>query len=378
MATSAYEQINPLNSYADAVKYIEKTKPIRGSGNIPLGKRRDNDRFRIEKLANGDIACWHYDVQLVTYHPDGTVTIDPTNNVHIRSGKRTPYWSTSDTYFIGEILYAYYLSVNTRRGVLMIKDRRSDEKFLLEPTKAYHFKLDHDKRTLTPMDEANGLPTLKLNRTATNNVRQRYGQFYRYMKGMLGVRKEVHEHTYFDTYGDEVHDSFQTVMFTAGEFAEVVPLAERQERHMKTATKYFDWMTYGKLPCDKPPVNSQRGEYDAVSGSYVVKYVTEPYEKWKANTETLLAWMSATEDDPEQHDKYRKAFSLIGVCAAENRHRLIPNLEITFSVRVEKIQKMADEIIFKYHSEEVLEPTTLKPGLVPSTKYESWVTRDKD
>jgi hypothetical protein len=37
-----------------------------------------------------------------------------------------------------------------------------------------------------------------------------------------------------------------------------------------------------------------------------------------------------------------------------------------------------DEIIFKYHSEEVIEIAPAKEGTVPTAKYLKWVTRDKD
>ena len=47
-----------------------------------------------------------------------------------------------------------------------------------------------------------------------------------------------------------------------------------------------------------------------------------------------------------------------------------------FTLEPESFGKVMDEIIFKYHSEEVFELVQAKPNTVPSLKYETWVTRE--
>lgn len=71
--------IPALGNYAEALRVYEKTAPLRGSAdkNIkPLGHRRAMHKsFR--KLKDGSIACKLYHTDVVVFHPDNTITLDP-------------------------------------------------------------------------------------------------------------------------------------------------------------------------------------------------------------------------------------------------------------------------------------------------------------
>lgn len=63
-----------IRSYVDAVSYLERTKPLRGSDERPLRKRGEKHKT-IRRLNDGSVACTLYNTDLVVYHPDDTVSI---------------------------------------------------------------------------------------------------------------------------------------------------------------------------------------------------------------------------------------------------------------------------------------------------------------
>ena len=92
-------------------------------------------------------------------------------------------------------------------------------------------------------------------------------------------------------------------------------------------------------------------------------------------TEMILALAKTPADDPEQHEKFRQAFVWLafytfGAWEANHKH--------TIMVEVDAFGKAMDEIIFKYHSEEVFERVPAKHGAIPNLKYEAWVTREEE
>lgn len=64
-----------LATYAAAEQYIHETTPIRGWGTIPLGPRTKHKHMNIRKDSAGDIHVRLYDLDIITYHPDDTLTL---------------------------------------------------------------------------------------------------------------------------------------------------------------------------------------------------------------------------------------------------------------------------------------------------------------
>jgi len=210
MSYSSYGYIPYLDNYTEAFKVFSTTEPIRGSKpvRVPLGRRQDSTKFGISKDLNGDIHLSLYGHTGIVFHADNhTLTIGDT------SGKRHWRWSSCDSYFILSVLGRYIKNARTDRGRLVL-ETRDDQKFVLESkgnlTLTYTIgnadqPIHNRTRTLTPVSSSNPvLHTYRLNRQATNNVRARYGEFYRYMKGLIGVRKELKVSQYFNYRDHEI------------------------------------------------------------------------------------------------------------------------------------------------------------------------------
>jgi hypothetical protein len=67
-----------ITSYEQALAKYDSIVPIRGrsTDTRPLGQRR-NDNLTIRKLDNGSVAIRLYQTDIITYHDDGTIDLEP-------------------------------------------------------------------------------------------------------------------------------------------------------------------------------------------------------------------------------------------------------------------------------------------------------------
>jgi hypothetical protein len=184
------------------------------------------------------------------------------------------------------------------------------------------------------------------------------------------VRKQAHESRWYDRIRDEyVVDTNYTVTIPREEWQAVVPMKETN--HGLIPVDPF----YHASPLRKVAKVRTLREYDEVTETVIDKQSTLLYDEWLAVTKIFLALARTPADDPDQHEKFRQAFVwlvffTVGAWTARHREDL----------RIEDMAfgKRMDEIIFKYHSEEVFERVPAKHGVVPNLKYESWVTRESE
>lgn len=173
---SAYRNsgIRMLRDYAEALNKFETTTPIRNPKRTvecrPLG-HRDRPHFSIGKLTDGSIACYDYNTthKSVVFHPDNTVTVNPT------------WVSTSTCAFIQELLgisaTQHDHSVKLMIGgswIRIPKDgmviKRKDGGGAYELVTQVKEVVHHVKRK------------------EANNVRLKYQSFRDYLSGMLKLR----------------------------------------------------------------------------------------------------------------------------------------------------------------------------------------------
>jgi hypothetical protein len=379
MSYSSYRYIPFLDNYAEALDHLNKTEPIRGSKpvRVPLGRRSDSNKFGISKDLNGDIHLSLYGHTGIVFHADNhTLTIGDT------SGKRQWRWSSCDSYFILSVLGRYIKNARTDRGRLVL-ETRDDQKFVLESKGNLTLAYNKHALKLTPADtEQPTHYTYRLNRQATNNVRARYGEFYRYMKGMIGVRKELKVSQYFNYRDHEnVIDEEYIIRVSEQEQLGVVPQVEQTHdwRGNTLQAKHTipdpECPMNERNPVEKPAKLTLKYEQDPddPDGKYRQIESGEMYDKWAAATQAFLSLISVPTSDPDQHEKFRQAFVWLARFSSHRTYRIEE-----FAISVGAVQKTIDEIIFKWHSEEVIERVPAKPNTVPSGKYLKWVTRERD
>ena len=389
MSYASYERLPSICSYADAERILNNAAPIRRSNPVryPLGDRRYSEQFGIRKVGDeaSKPADSRYqqapgsqpeDIELLLYRCPVVVFHAGTSEFTVYSG---PYyrWSMADCAFIYETLCGYFPKVNTDRGrlVLTAREQTPDGKRVRYtlPQKG-HLRFIYDKETATVQikegeDTGAGTllnTTLRLNRKATNNVRTRYGAFYRYVKGMIGVRKELREYRYYDYQGQEtVTDSVYKVVVNGEELVE----------HIHPRSETYRWL--GAWPTNKPPKVATKTIYNEFNKAWDNKDTTEPYELWLAGVQNFIDLITVKQGEEPDTERFYKAFVYLAFFA--NQHeRLAVSAGHSIAVETENFGKTLDGIIFRYHSEEVFERVPVKASQVPNLKYETWVTRERD
>lgn len=402
MSYASYERLPGISSYMTAKTRLSVTQPLRATGKktedaptfkrYPLSANRRDTQFLIREVGDaasepcgahydyksapgakdGDIELLLYKQPVITFHktPDGS---EGQNEFTLSPGWYGR-WSSADCYFIGNILYRYFAQQRTTRDHLVLSTH-TGERYTIKPKAHMRFKYDEATRTLTPVqDEVQ--TTLRLNRKATNIVRARYGEFYRYMKGMIGVRKEQHEQKFYDHRTQTTLVVAETrITIPAEEWQSVVPMEPvaprkgvRQILSRLPVTKYME-----HNPMHKPAKLSSRHELNPATNRWEAMTDGGQYKGWLEVTEELITLASSPNTDPDQHEKFHKAFVFLAFYALGGR---VGVQDLVVEPR--ELNQAADTIIFKYHSEEVFERVPVKEGAMPNLKYESWITREVD
>lgn len=361
----AFSSLPSVHSYAQALRIATQTKPIRGRSSeiIPLGRRSDADQFNIQVHANKDVVLRIHNTPAITYHPDETITLHPYSYGGNYAGRIEPQWTSCITRFIHEVLHPFVLSVGIRNKMLFLDTSHTAGSRLVVPPQPTRFTLDQAMKAIDPITPLR-LTSLRINRTAANNVRKRFGKFYRYMKGMIGVRKQLH-----------VETNAEYITFHIDEAVAVIPdlLVPRDSsanaNHPLSAHRNPNFAYINReLPClsAKPP--------KLVTNRFPHRYDPKPYEGWRAAADEYVRLITPTEDEEQTALNFSRAFSLLLAQRIQNSHLSIKG---EHSMDVRDVQATADEILFKIFSEEVFEHVETKPGQIPSKKYDTWVTREE-
>lgn len=346
MSYASYASIQPLDTYEAALTFVSRTRPVRGANRIPLGERRYHTTFDIVKRGE-DVQCRLWDRPLVVYKPDGKIAITTgvsTDGVTVRRS------NVNEAYFIANVLYNYL----ERPGADMVRGKvrlklRNDINLILEPGKTLELMPDVEGKLWVIGDGR--LEGWRLKRSATNNVRKRYGEFYRYLKGICSLRAESVRVGY-NTYDD-------IVMITQEEMTEVPIIKQNvvDQRFLLKKTFLLDKQAMGP---------SIEWVWDDKAKKRKDQMV-DRYAQWLEHVQSFLTFVSDTSEN--KHDSYYKAFLMVAYNASFH------NFESTYMCQRKDIPNTLDEILFKYHSDEVFERVKLKVGQAPNLAYESWVNR---
>lgn len=407
MSFASYERLPALSNYMTAKLRLSVTQPFRKTSKsqvqftrYPISSSRKDANFLMRRAGDEDSKPnfphrrWEYrsapntganDIELLLYYSPVITFHEP------KEGQGLPEftifrgmygrWSSADCAFFENILYRYFTSVSTVRGHLVMADYEGN-KYVLQG-EHLRFAYDEANRSIKPVStDTMKTTTIRLNRKQTNIVRARYGEFYRYMKGMIGVRKQVHENKWYDWKANEnVVTQDYRVYIKPDEWTEVIPtetvaeIGSHSHRHSQTslvAEFYRD-----NSPLRKPPIQHGRHQLNPETREWVTVVSDAAYKDWLTVTEEFLALASAPSTDPDQHEKFHAAFVWLAYYSAQGGKGAYGlRVKDEFTLEPESFGKVMDEIIFKYHSEEVFERVQAKPNTVPSLRYESWVTRE--
>ena len=181
--------IRHLNTYAHALQHYEQVKPIRGRTPElrPLG-HRGNTYYSIAKRYGTEIIeCRLYKEAIVIFHPDGAVEI---NNAG--------YSSISTANFIDDVMRSNNIRASLKDHSIVVMDGRFTQRIPKDGA-LYLRTADQDGRnyhfvTLTA-DVVH-----KVDRKQANNVRGRYSELYKYIRGMAKLNDSHESKNFTDTY----------------------------------------------------------------------------------------------------------------------------------------------------------------------------------
>jgi hypothetical protein len=304
--------------YQDALSVFNNSKPIRGRAVEvrPLGDRRDGDTYSIRK--NGDaIELVLYKTPVITFMPDGEVVI-------FIDG----YNSVSTHQFIGQVLC---ISANGARRTTVLTI--NGNKYTIADKDKLRLRLDDGNwHVLNPTAQWGW----KLNRKEVTNVRTRYGEFYKYLKGFVNLRTEVKQIKYWQPEKEYVtveKEEFKSV------FERMVHIREYA---------YMD--KRGKQSMNYSAVKAEQYETSAKAFEYLIR-PDQP-------------------EDGKHMNFYKAALALIAKLEDDSMDIRTDDV----SVRSKHIVPLLDDVLFMLYAPQVLVRYELAMGKVSSGIYEHWMT----
>lgn len=391
----SYSKLPVIRTFADALKRFDSTAPIRGSNPpiVPLGVR-SYKHFRMEKNTDDagvvtGISLFHYGSPLITFH--NPAISDPGNpNPHQRvtikcRGDRR--WSSSDGRFVQEVMYHRFGASETSKGNLVLHPYNphicSVPKLVVPG--GGEATIEYSTNAGFQVVSATETTTLRINRKAANNVRKNYGQFFRYVKGMIGVRRHTVRNDdrldvpVISTSFDEVYNA--AVRAFAGN-PDLPSL--KVERHI------WGYALIGVPELfSKPAKVLLDAKYDHDKNTWNRKEITYPYAEWRTAMTRFMELVSTPEGDT-QTENFAAAFALV-LCNAllvrvgmqQYFNDRAPLSLLRFQdgrdlmLSIKEVADMADELILKWHYAEVLDRVPTKPGTVPTDRYATWLDRER-
>lgn len=319
MGYATVQRVPRVDNHRHAKQIHDNTKPLRGrSPEIkPLGDRRDADTYHIRM--NGDaVELVLYKTPVITFMPDGEVTlfVDSYNTV-------------STHQFIQQVLGIGASGVR-RTTVLTINNM----KYTLADKDKLRLRRDvsGNWQVLNAMQQW----TWRLDRKAVTNVRSRYAEFYKYLKGFVSLRTESMTES---TWNPRMFDGIQV-----------------QQSEFKSV---FGSMTSVRSYCYMDKRGKQASNWNPVKPS-----------QYKASSNAFEKLIRPDQPEEDKHTNFYKA-ALLLVAKLE-----VDSMDInvdSIRVRSKHIVPLLDDILFMLYANEVLVRKALPQGKVSTGIYEHWM-----
>ena len=319
MGYATVMRLPKIGTYEQALKIHDQSKPLRGRAVEirPLGNRRDVDTYSIRK--HGDaIELVLYKTPVITFTPDGEVSlfIDGYNSV-------------STHQFIGWVLNIS-ASGARRTTVLII----NGNKYTIADKEKLRLRQNEDGNwhVINPKTQWGW----KLNRKEITNVRTKYGEFYKYLKGFVNLRTDVKQIKYWQPEKEYVtveQSEFKSV------FEKMVHIREYA---------YMD--KRGKQSMNYSAVKAEQYETSAKAFEYLIR-PDQP-------------------EDGKHMNFYKAALALIAKLETDTMDIRTDDV----SVQSKHIVPLLDDVLFMLYAKQVLVRYELPMGKVSSGIYEHWMT----
>jgi hypothetical protein len=318
MGYATVQRVPQLRNYADALKKHDETKPIRGRAEEikPLGDRRDAGAYSIRK--NGEaVELVLYKTPVITFEPSGEVVLFVDN-----------YNTVATHQFISHVLgisasgvrHTTVLVIGGNKYTLAKQDKlrlRRDEGgnwCVLNPTQQWSWQLD---------------------RKAVTNVRSKYGEFYKYLKGFVNLRTET-----LKTSWSRIERDYVLV----------------QQSELKSV---FGNMTSIRSYAYMDKLGKQSLDWQAVKP-----------EQYAASSNAFEVLIRPDQPEEGKHTNFYKA-ALLLVAKSDTDKMDIRTDEVQAPAK--HIVPLLDEVLFQMNAHYVLIRKELPQGKVSTGRYERWM-----
>jgi hypothetical protein len=340
MGYATVMRVPRINSYAEAIKKFNNTKPIRGRDGdpVPLGERRNVDTYSIRKNV------WTDAVELVLYRtPVIKFTVE--DEVVINIGN----WPSASTcQFISRVLSG--VGAYRVKGQVVLGFTGVDARAMLPA-----------KGEMVLVRGANGgwIPKVKqtlydyrVNRKEANNVRKLVSQFREYLAGVIKLKSE--ERVFNE--GTHYEQRFEVVKTTYGELCEV--FGKSEDGYGAFRPNVNGWQSI----CNKPKYYNG-DKRDAVWAEY------------REKTAQFFDLVRNDQDDNARHQNYWIAFNVLMLQGQSMYWR--DNMESQITLGTDQFEKVLDMVLFKMFADRVFKRVELPEGKVPTHKYADYVVTEE-
>ena len=310
---SGMKDIKRVVTYEEAKLRYEQIKPIRGrAGDVrPLGVRK-NDSYRIAKYVNplSDITsyqCFLYRTPVIEFKPDGYIEINLGG-----------WGSTATREFIERVLHLSCYSKNSSSVLLL----SSTSEVVLHPTKTTVIRRLEGYPFAWELASSEPVYETQLNKKKANNVRSRYGEFEKYLKGMVNLRTEQRE--------SAPVRGIAYILPPSRMWSPFIALGKTEFTEMDV--KGSDVRTKGRFPVEL---------------------------------------MASNQPEESKHSNFYKAALEIVLALRGGASLRFAGVDI--HVQADSLLPKFREIVYIHHSDEVFEKVLLPVGKAASKKYDSWL-----
>lgn len=351
-----------IRNYADALLRFQQTKPIRGRSEdmakygitstptptVPLGRRGDVDIYSMRKLEDGSIQLINYRNPLLTFTPDNLVHITPKYGCLMESG------------MLDRVLG---IKAWLDRRKIGIKLTENGDRHAIEAGKTLtlksvgevgieHFKLHNKDRMFS----------YYVNRKASNNVRAQYSGFSQYLHGFLQLRKNMETNA---------------IHVTCSEIADCVGY-EYSDQNVWLVGKNM-----GKKKVWKPSLSEFHFIDEKPQGTRCLWTTQEstnakPVRHWDRYQRQATNFLAMVRNDQPDEGKianyYRATLTLLGLSFGYMHNLPAEGEDKTVAIPVSRVQKLWDDVLLKFHSEEMIERREVKDDHLPNDRYNRYVT----
>lgn len=166
VSNTKFDTLPSIGSYDSAVRRFENTKPMRGSGIVPLGGRQYSKQMRMERDPDG--------IDFILYNTV-CLRITTDNVFHLNTGG---WHSQSTAKFINRLL-PHWGGAYMRNGYVVFQSYSKGGEYIVASRGDDALRVSGEGQVLNPPT----YHTWRINRKKANEMRKPYGPFLKFVKG---------------------------------------------------------------------------------------------------------------------------------------------------------------------------------------------------